>query len=220
MILVFDLDDTLYPEISYVHSGFWAVANAMYDLHGWDQRESFDIMVDTLRASGRGKVFDSLLSAHNLLSRRLVLNCLSVYRKHSPAIFLPKESQEFLRSWPAKPYLVTDGNKLVQANKVTALDLWGRFSRVFVTHRYGLHHAKPSTYCFQLIKNIEGCDWSDMVYVGDNPAKDFVGLNALGAKTVRVLTGEHAITKAKSGYDAQVSIEGIHQLLNVVSSFG
>ena len=25
-VLVFDLDDTLYPEISYVHSGFRAVA--------------------------------------------------------------------------------------------------------------------------------------------------------------------------------------------------
>ena len=37
-ILIFDLDDTLDPEITYVQSGFHAVANALRKLYGWDTK--------------------------------------------------------------------------------------------------------------------------------------------------------------------------------------
>jgi putative hydrolase of the HAD superfamily len=37
------------------------------------------------------------------------------------------------------------------------------------------------------------------VYVGDNPHRDFAGARALGIRTVRVLTGEHARAEAAAG---------------------
>ena len=36
MILVFDLDDTLYPERTYVESGFKAVADSLAQKFGFD----------------------------------------------------------------------------------------------------------------------------------------------------------------------------------------
>ena len=100
----------------------------------------------------------------------------------------------------------------MQANKVEALNIRHLFKRIFITHRFGVKHAKPSTYCFEKIRLAEACDWNDMVYVGDNPAKDFVNLNRLGMHTVRVLTGVHRSAVAKPLYDAHYTVKHITDL--------
>jgi putative hydrolase of the HAD superfamily len=56
---------------------------------------------------------------------------------------------------------------------------------------------------------MEKCNWSDLVYVGDDPSKDFINLNKLSVKTVRVCSGLHACVKAKKGYDARYRIGNI-----------
>ena len=73
--------------------------------------------------------------------------------------------------------------------KADSLGLDKYFKKIVLTHRYGVKHAKPSSYCFSIIKDIENCEWIDLVYIGDDPNKDFVNLNPLGVKTIRVNTG-------------------------------
>ena len=114
-------------------------------------------------------------------------------------------------------YLVTDGNKIVQRNKVDALDLWSDFNRIFITHRFGVAAAKPSTHCFERIKAETGCAWRDMIYIGDNPAKDFVNLNPLGVTTIRVLTGIHRGVAASAGHDALFTIPDLDALPDVLA---
>jgi len=67
-------------------------------------------------------------------------------------------------------------------------------------------------HCFNLIRSAERVEWDELVYVGDNPAKDFVSLNQVGAKTIRVLTGAHADVRALSSHDAQLSITNLSSL--------
>ena len=110
-------------------------------------------------------------------------------------------------------YLVTDGNKIVQKNKVEALGIKNIFKKIFITHRFGLKNAKPSLYCFEIIKKIEECTWSDMIYIGDNPHKDFVNLNKVGAETARILNGSFKKYKAKRGYDAKKTYKNIKDFL-------
>ena len=86
------------------------------------------------------------------------------------------------------------------------------FAKVYITHRYGVRYAKPSIHCFDLIRARERCDWADLVYVGDNPSKDFVNLTPLGVRTVRVLTGEYRHVVARPKYDATHQIENLEQL--------
>ena len=191
-VLIFDLDDTLYPEITYVHSGFSAVARSLKDIYGWDPEDSFTYMQHVLATMGRGNIFNALLESHGVLTRKAVRHCVSLYRYHRPCIKLDNEAEDFLRRLPIKPYLVTDGHKIVQSKKIDALGLKSFFKKTYITHRYGVCHAKPSPYCFNLIRHSESCDWSDLIYVGDNPAKDFVSLNELGAKTIRILKGAYS----------------------------
>ncbi len=218
MVLIFDLDDTLYPETTYVQSGFAAVAEAMKRRHGWNAAESLALMNEVLRTRGRGAVFDALLASRGALARKAVRDCVALYRHHEPRIALAPEAETFLRRWPGRPYLVTDGHKVVQAKKVEALGIRPRFERVYITHRYGVRNAKPSPYCFDLIRRAERREWSDLVYVGDNPAKDFVSLNALGGTTVRVLTGEHRSVAAKPGHDGRYRIDSLRDLESLLHS--
>lgn len=207
MILVFDLDDTLYDESRFVESGFRAVARFGKQQFGWDEQDSLAQMMKTLAREGRGAVFDRWLAAHGRHGKALVATCVKAYRHHKPTLSLFPEAASLLPSLSAYPlYLVTDGHKIVQANKVEALGIAPLFRKCFITHRYGIRNAKPSPYCFELIRRREKADWRQIVYIADDPSKDFVGLNPLGAQTVRVLTGRHRHVTAKPGFEARHTI--------------
>jgi len=219
MILIFDLDDTLYDEMSFVRSGFHAVATHAQREWGWDTDDSNKVMLDILECHGRGAVFDHWLSRHQANRPSTVKDCVRIYRHHTPHIRLFDCAGELLKSLKSahRLYIVTDGHKLVQANKVAALGLDDRIEKAYITHRYGIQHAKPSAHCFELIKNREACRWSDMAYVGDNPAKDFVGLNPLGVHTIRVLTGSYKEVEAQHGYDARHTLPTLEHLGSLIS---
>jgi putative hydrolase of the HAD superfamily len=219
MIIIFDLDDTLYDERTYVESGIRSVAAFGADRYGWNLSTSFNFMIDILDREGRGAIFDRWLMAHGSSSKRLVQECVRIYRHHSPKIQLAPETLELLPRIAQYPlYIVTDGHKIVQQKKVEALNLSSIFKHIFITHRYGVRHAKPSTYCFEKIRFRENCDWNRMIYIGDNPAKDFVNLKPLGVRTIRVLTGVHQKTIAQPGYEAEQSIQNLKYLLPLLIS--
>lgn len=220
MILIFDLDDTLYDESSFVTSGLDAVARHGEDAYGWNAGRSLDFMLDVLEREGRGRVFDRWLESHEQWSKTRVAECVNIYRHHRPNLELFPAARLVLDRYRGQVplYLVTDGHKIVQKNKVDALGLSPEFRRVLITHRFGIRHAKPSIHCFELIRQAEGCRWADMVYVGDNPSKDFVNLKPLGALTVRVQTGGHRNVVARPGYDAQISIPDLDALPEVLAA--
>lgn len=212
MILIFDLDDTLYEEITFVYSGFFAVSKYIHKEYGFDKTNSFNLMKNYLKIYGRGKVFDKFLKSKKIFSRKLVRKCISTYRLHKPNIKLTREAEYLLKMNKANVYLVTDGNKVVQKNKIEALSLNKYFKKIFITHRYGIKNSKPSSYCFDLIRKMEKCKWEDLIYVGDNPAKDFVNLNKLNVTTIRVLTGEYRNVTSKKGYDAKLKIKNLSEI--------
>ena len=212
MIPVFDLDDTLYPELTFVHSGFNAVAQYLECNFGSPAPESFSIMLNSLAKEGRGAVFDSLLKFLGLYSKAMVKRCVSIYRNHTPNISLNTDAVNLLTSIQGPVFLVTDGNKLVQAKKVSALGLQSYFTKIYITHRFGIHNCKPSTHCFNLIRDSLKCEWSDLIYIGDNTSKDFVNLKPLGVNTVRILTGEHSKVLAKPEFDADIHIQSLAEL--------
>jgi len=220
VILIFDLDDTLYDETLFVEGGLRAVARLGKERWGWDPVESLATLREILARDGRGKVFDRWLEGHGAWSRSRARDCVRVYRNHSPEIGLFPAGRRMIEKYRSRAplYLVTDGNKIVQRNKVDALDLWPDFKRIFITHRFGVAAAKPSIHCFERIKAEADCAWHEMIYVGDNPAKDFVNLTPLGVTTVRVLTGAHREVPALPGHDALFTIPDLDALPDVLDA--
>lgn len=220
MVIVFDLDDTLYSEETFVLGGFKHVAEYAEEVWGFSSEVVNDELVSILFENGRGRVFDSWLARRGLYSVRTRNKLVSIYRSHDPQISIFPEAEKLLRTLRGKHsmHLVTDGNKLVQARKIGALGVESMLDGVYITHRFGLGAAKPSTYCFDLIRRREACSWSDMLYVGDNPHKDFVGLNPLGVNTVRVLTGPFKNVVVGPQAEASKRIENLQDLECYINS--
>ena len=220
MILVFDMDDTLYPEKEYVLSGFNAVSRAFAAEFRMNESVVFNRMVEILCSDGRGKVFDNFLLEQGLLTKSRVKNMLAIYRSHIPNISLNDDVQQLLVELGKshRLYLVTDGNYLVQTRKIFSLGLEDLFIKTYATHRYGIRNAKPSVHCFELIAKLENVPISSLTYIGDDPHKDFVGLNAKGARTIRVNQGRFRNLKVDSSLDACITIENLRDLLDLVDT--
>lgn len=212
MIVVFDLDDTLYEEMSFVRSGFQAVADYLEQAFSISPTESLTFMLDSLKG-GRGRIFDDLLLHFDLYSKQKVKKCLSIYRSHKPKIHLYLEAEECLKKFAHLPlYIVTDGNKLVQQNKLGALGIKDKVKFSFVTHCYGIKNAKPSPYCFLKIAEKEEISPKDIVYIADNPHKDFVGIKPLGFKTIRLFQGPYKDIKLSEEFEAEFAINSLSEL--------
>ena len=212
MVIVFDLDNTLYDETLFIRGGMRAVAEYL----AVELRETPEIIFQQLDKEWhlcRDLVFDRVLEARCVKNKKLVNKCLSIYRGHDPEITLLPAARACLKRLNKNPlYVVTDGNKVVQRRKFMALGLSPLIRHCFCTYAHGRHRSKPSPYCFEKICQLEHVSPSEVVYVGDNPHKDFVGLKPLGFKTVRVLYGPYASTKVTAAYEADIEIRSLDEL--------
>ena len=214
MILVFDLDDTLYEEESFVISGFQSVSRYLSTLKSLDQAIEFKKMYKIFKEKGRGNTFNYYLKSNGIFSVKLLKRIVAVYRTHIPSITMLDEDRKTIETLSNEyaMYLVTDGNKNVQSNKIKALDIEKYFKKIFITHRYGLHASKPSIYCFQKIIELEKVSWNDIIYIGDDPSKDFINLRKAGCNTIRVLQGRFNRIKLSHEYEADFEIEKLTEL--------
>jgi putative hydrolase of the HAD superfamily len=211
MILIFDLDDTLYRELDFVEGGFRNVAGLLEEELGLSSERTYRRLVKLLNDNGRGRVFDMFLLEQGIYSKERLMECVSRYRYGPRSLSLSDTNKKLLRELKTKftMYVVTDGNKSVQKFKADLLGLHLYFERVLPTHSFGKNRAKPSIYCFQKIAEWERVPMSELIYIGDNPEKDFVGLKSAGGKTVRLLEGPYQNMSAKPGHEADYTIASL-----------
>jgi len=222
LIIVFDLDDTLYEEMSYVRSGFRAVASyleAERSLITAD--ECFDRMMQILQDNGRGKVFDLMLDEMGILTKQMASRCIQVYRTHSPSIRLHDDAAYILQALEGcKIHIVTDGNQRVQESKLRALELYNSatITRCWISRRYGVRNEKPSPYCFKRICELEDVKPEQVIYVADNPNKDFVGIKPLGFRTIRIMRGAFEKLELSEQFEAEHRVKSLKELPQLLAS--
>ena len=119
MIIVFDLDDTLYDEITYVRSSLFEVSLYLSEKLHISKDIIYSNLNEVLEINGRGKVFDIVLTNYGIYSKSEVKRCLSIYRSNNPKIKLFDHAISCLERFKYyHKYLVTDGNKVVQKKKI------------------------------------------------------------------------------------------------------
>lgn len=186
--IVFDLDDTLYPEHTFVLSGFRAVAAWTEERLGMPANQSFAELQNLFHEGVRGNTFDRWLESHGFNPNGLVPQMVRAYREHDPYIEPYPEVPALLQRL-GQQYrlgLVSDGHLGVQQRKLAALNLRTYFDAVIFSDEWGRDAWKPSTKPFEVVLarlNLEG---TEAVYVADNPSKDFLGARQLGMQTVRI----------------------------------
>jgi putative hydrolase of the HAD superfamily len=204
--LIFDLDDTLYPESEFVLSGYRAVAQFVADSDLCDFDTAYSCMAKTYAAAGKFRVFPALIDTLANESIKLT-DLVEVYRQHAPSICLFPGYAELLRTL-AHDYrlgMITDGLPAVQARKVKALGLEGILDKIIYTWEHGEDKEKPHPFSFSLMLNFLQVKAESALFVGDNPDKDCPGAHGAGIKCAQIQPSRTATTCSVS--DAQVPPE-------------
>ena len=188
--VLFDLDDTLYPERTFVDGGFRAVGRFLAPRLGRSPDSIARRLTRLHDRDGRGRLFDTLIAEHGLPpDDDLVLAALVAYRTHRPQIRpFPRvvEGLERLRSSGIKTGLVSDGLASVQHRKLAALPSIAKMLDVVImTDELGPGHAKPSPVGFRVACRLLDVDPHRTVYVANDPRKDFVGAREAGLHTIQ-----------------------------------
>ena len=173
--VIFDLDDTLYSEKEYVRSGYKAVSDYLgggYEEKLWNFFEA-----------GKPAIDELLKEIGCECEKEAVLN---VYRSHMPNIH-PYDGVENLieklKSRGIKVGIITDGRPEGQRNKLEALGL--AVDDVIITDELGgTQFRKPCDISFRIMQERWRMNSAEVVYVGDNEAKDFQAPQQLGMKYI------------------------------------
>jgi len=199
--LVFDLDDTLYPERQFALSGFRAAAHWARETLGQPLEGLENEMAGLLDEGHLGGLFGQVLG--NRLGAEAAERhreaFIAAWRDHEPEIALFDDAHRCLTGLgllgpgvlggAALPPvgLISDGTASMQAAKVRALGLDGAFAHVVFTHGLGgRQFAKPHPASFEAMEQALGAPGITLVYIGDNPSKDFVTPNARGWLSVQI----------------------------------
>lgn len=175
--VIFDLDDTLYSEKEYVRSGYKAVSDYLgggYEDALWSYFEEGKPAIDELLTElGRTSEKDAVLN---------------IYRNHKPNIHLYDGIVELINGLKDKNIkigIITDGRPKGQRNKLDSLGLRDKVDDVIITDELGgVQFRKPCDIAFRIMLTRWRMNPADVLYVGDNPIKDFQAPQQLGMKSV------------------------------------
>ena len=186
--IVFDLDDTLYPERDYISSGFRAVAASLGDRSPVDAGELYDLLWGNFLEGVRGDGFDRLLNQYPGIDAA-VADLVEIYRAHTPVLKLEKSVLDLLGLLRERGYrlgIITDGYLDGQMKKVEALGLQSLVDDIVFTDNFGAEFWKPHPRAFEFLADTWNIPHERLTYIADNPLKDFVTPKKLGWQTLRL----------------------------------
>ena len=170
-VIVFDLDDTLYPEIQYLKSGISYVLNYISPLYPSQSKKLSSFSLTDLSSTP----FDDIVSCLGLPAS-VVTSLLWLYRNHTPSIRL-HPSTSLVLDWSYSNFravcIVTDGRSVTQRLKLFSLGLSSL--PAYISEEF--MDQKPSPLRFRQIMKDHPAN--NYIYVGDNPLKDFLAPNQL-----------------------------------------
>lgn len=216
--IVFDLDDTLISERDYIKSGFKYVSKIISDRYKLDNNEVYEVMRELFKESPKN-VFNRVLDNFNIkYKKEEVLYLVKEYREHKPNIEFYKDvipTINKLRNNGYKLGIITDGYKETQNKKIDVLNCKTLFDEIIITDELGKEYWKPHERSYKLMSKKLNVDLSEMVYIGDNEAKDFVTANLLGVKTIRIerINGIYKENLLSNRYKAKYKLDCLEDLL-------
>jgi len=215
--VIFDMDDTLFPERQFAFSGFLAVAEAFQSQLG-DVLASTSQMCVMFDTPDRRRVFNAMLELHGQAADQATIDgMIETYRTHTPKINLFEDAARALHRLKGKFKLgvISDGPLTMQQGKVEALALRDKVDEVILTAELGEGFGKPHPKAFELMAERLGVAHEACVYVADNASKDFVGPNGLGWMSVQIVRagGIYAEVKTADGGAAGQIIRSLDELM-------
>lgn len=218
--VIFDLDDTLISEVAYAESGYKVVAdviNKKYALNK-DAGQIFKELLDLFDADHKN-VFNRFLKENGLSDDRdSVMELVKAYREHLPEIEYFDDVRPALKGLKERNIItgiLSDGYSVTQRQKIRALGAENDFDIIILTDELGRDAWKPSPEGFRVIGEKYGLSPVEILYVGDNPKKDFYLSKSAGIKTVRIKR-EKGVYNNESYYEGVKEDHSIDSLLDLL----
>jgi len=223
--VIFDMDDTLYPERDYVMSGFRAVAEWGEQYLDIPAAAGFGELAGLFEAGVRGDTFNRWLVGHGFFADDLIPQLIAIYRDHTPLIssFPGVENLLAQLHFKVRLGLISDGFLAVQQRKFEALGLSEYFDAVVFSDEWGRDNWKPSPKPFLAAAEKLRIEPSAAVYIADNPAKDFFGARQVGMATIWMQQpgGEYAhLTPPTPQHAPDFSTDGLLELRQLLGLLG
>ncbi len=220
--VIFDLDDTLYPEASYVLSGLHAVARYLsgHENRGLDQSQILQRLL-TWHSQSPKRVFDCWRSDSDQPTIE-VQQLVEVYRAHRPEIQPFPEIPAILDDLSELGYrlgLVSDGFLHAQRQKWDVLGLDNYFDAVVFSDELGREHWKPDPAPYLKVLRQLQVEPANAIYIADNPAKDFLGARRCGIASLRYRceTGIYRFDEPESAeHAADWDTDSLPQLVSII----
>ncbi|MFM2229273.1 MAG: hypothetical protein RL607_531 [Bacteroidota bacterium] len=173
--IVFDLDDTLVPEMDYLESAYLEIAQKVAPHKPFFFQEM-------LANYHKGvNVFEQVIEEFPIYKLQ---DLIHMYRNHYPK-FPQNSSFEILRHLKSQGNvigLITDGYSVTQRNKIQALGIENLLDKIIISEEFGT--TKPTLANYTAFHEFQS---EAYYYIGDNVKKDFITPNALGWTTICLL---------------------------------
>jgi len=193
--VIFDLDDTLYPERRFALSGYAAVATQVAADTGMPARVIYRFLVARFRRAGREGLLQALCAAYALPVADIP-RYVEIIRTHAPRLRHPRQTLAALSTLRARGHrlgVLTNGLPSTQRGKVAALAMERQVDAVIYAQECA-PAGKPAAVCFITALHRLGVEASRAVFVGDHPEKDIAGAHAVGLRTVWMRTSASSVT--------------------------
>jgi len=202
--ILFDLDDTLYPEKQYIYQGFWAVAQYFQSKYRLEATKVYLELVFIFKKQSK-RVFDDFLKENNIdEDPRYIVNIYRSAKRNLSLYSDVLENLKFQKKIGNKLILVTNGHSEVQKGKIRNLKLAEYFDDIFILDNFGKEYWKPSVLIFDNIYDKYKGDLADYIFVG-NGQEDLEFAKKIGIRFIFV-DRENSVRKAEIENEQEIYI--------------
>ena len=218
--VIFDLDDTLISEKEYIKSGYRHIAEVIGQRFNINKDQVYIDLFQLFRESPHN-VFNRLYEKYQIeYSKEMIIDLVNEYRGHFPDVQYYDDVMQCLNELKVlgiKIGIITDGYAQAQRQKLKAVEADMYFDEIIVTDELGRDYWKPHPKAFEIIKERFGVSFDEMIYVGDNPGKDFYISTIYPIKTVRIFRdGVHKDNFYLDGIREDFIIDELTKILEII----
>ena len=218
--VIFDLDDTLISEKEYIKSGYRHIAEVIGQRFNINKDQVYIDLFQLFRESPHN-VFNRLYEKYHIeYSKEMIIDLVNEYRGHFPDVQYYDDVMQCLNELKVlgiKIGIITDGYAQAQRQKLKAVEADMYFDEIIVTDELGRDYWKPHPKAFEIIKERFGVSFDEMIYVGDNPGKDFYISTIYPIKTVRIFRdGVHKDNFYLDGIREDFIIDKLTKILEII----
>ncbi len=180
-LIIFDLDDTLYPEQDYLFASYNSIARFVSGITGGDHNVYYDYLKNSFLQDGRIGLFNSFIERFGLNSRVSVDDMLIIMRSTHCSLHLYNKAElllSYLNEAKIGVAILTNGNIIQQKNKITSLMI-EEFCPSIKVYYASDYEPKPSPKgVLAIIKDFNVLA-KDVMFVGDS-SSDYEAASSAG----------------------------------------